>query len=300
MVRLREKATPLALLGCGCAAFGLLEFLRRGEEVAESAPVEMPPVAVVVMLGFAALGALAWVPAGVILAWRGVGAPKGAETKAGLFEVAGSAGVYLMGIATLSAALGREPSMPVRIGAVLAAQCAAVGYAWLRLKRFPAAFGEPFRNLLLGAAAYLLILPFLTATNVVNGFAMRALELEPEVHPTLRELLTGPSVLAMAVIFILGALVAPFVEEVIFRGIVYGALRKKLAPVAAAALSGAVFAAVHVQPTQFLPLFLLGAALALVYEHTGSLATSVGLHAANNAVTFAALLVARLFDSGGG
>lgn len=88
---------------------------------------------------------------------------------------------------------------------------------------------------------------------------------------------------------------APFVEEVLFRGLVFGNLRAKSRPVAYL-LSCALFALLHVWQyavtkhdlTYFwiMAQYLVpGAVLAWVYDRSGTLWASVGLHAAANALS---------------
>lgn len=87
-------------------------------------------------------------------------------------------------------------------------------------------------------------------------------------------------------------LLAPFVEEVLFRGLVFGNLNGK-SKVLAYVVSCALFALVHVwqfavvqrDVTYFLLMvqyLMPGLVLAWVYDRTGTLWTSVGLHAAAN------------------
>ncbi|MFM7509928.1 MAG: lysostaphin resistance A-like protein [Actinomycetota bacterium] len=84
---------------------------------------------------------------------------------------------------------------------------------------------------------------------------------------------------------------APVVEELFYRGLLLGALRKRRWPaVIAAAVSGAVFAAMHFQPLQFPGLFVLGTILALLVLRTGRLGSAIVAHATFNAVTVVALL----------
>ncbi len=75
----------------------------------------------------------------------------------------------------------------------------------------------------------------------------------------------------------------PIGEEMFFRGLVYGTLRR-WGVTAATVLSALLFAAVHQQVVHFLPIALLGVVLALLYERTGSLLPAVIVHAANNMV----------------
>lgn len=88
--------------------------------------------------------------------------------------------------------------------------------------------------------------------------------------------------------------VAPVVEEVFFRGFLYGALRSRLGIWLAAGLNGALFGVIHFnfEGAEALlllpPLALLGFLFCLVYERTGSLLPVIGMHAFNNTVAYAA------------
>src|SRR5690606_27622163 len=87
---------------------------------------------------------------------------------------------------------------------------------------------------------------------------------------------------------------APLVEELFFRGYVHGVLRAHTGRYAVW-FSALLFAGVHFYVINFLPLFVLGVALARLYERAGSLATAVVAHAAVNAsVTVIAALARSL------
>ena len=88
---------------------------------------------------------------------------------------------------------------------------------------------------------------------------------------------------------------APFVEETLFRGWVFGGLKERSRPAAYLA-SCALFALIHVwRPALMLrdPAYLLmtvqylapGLALAWAYDHSGTLWASIGLHAGVNALS---------------
>ena len=94
-------------------------------------------------------------------------------------------------------------------------------------------------------------------------------------------------------------LLAPFVEEVLFRGLVFGNLKGKSRPVAYV-VSCALFALLHVWQFavvyQDVTYFLLmlqylvpGAVLAWVYDRSGTLWTSIALHALANALSIWAM-----------
>jgi membrane protease YdiL (CAAX protease family) len=90
---------------------------------------------------------------------------------------------------------------------------------------------------------------------------------------------------AAVAVTLLGSLVfAPVFEELIFRGLLYGTLRARLAWPAAALGSALVFALAHgYGAAGFLSVFLSGVLWAWVYERTGSLLPSMAAHVVNNA-----------------
>lgn len=91
----------------------------------------------------------------------------------------------------------------------------------------------------------------------------------------------------MALAFVLVGIVAPFVEEVTFRGIVFPSLRAAWGTAPAMLVSGAIFGVVHLQLTIAIPLALLGMALAAVFLRTRSLWTAIAAHCAYNTVSLA-------------
>lgn len=89
-------------------------------------------------------------------------------------------------------------------------------------------------------------------------------------------------------IAVLAILVAPISEEILFRGLVYNLLRKRLSVLPAALLQAAAFGLLH--PFGFVVSVatgVAGVALALVYEWRKTLLTLVLLHALLNAAAVA-------------
>lgn len=84
----------------------------------------------------------------------------------------------------------------------------------------------------------------------------------------------------------LAVLAAPIFEEFIFRGLIFGGLRRSLGFGAAAVASAAIFAIVH-PPASVVPVFGLGLAAAVVYERTRMLAGPMIVHATYNAAVVA-------------
>jgi uncharacterized protein len=84
--------------------------------------------------------------------------------------------------------------------------------------------------------------------------------------------------------------IAPPVEEFFFRGFLYQALRNRVGVWGGAAISGFLFGAIHFKPEFLVPLAILGTILALLFQKTGSLWPCIGIHAVNNAISFAVTL----------
>lgn len=87
--------------------------------------------------------------------------------------------------------------------------------------------------------------------------------------------------------------VAPIVEEVFFRGLLFGGLRRRLDFWPAAIVSGLIFGSIHFTGPDTLAIIpqlaVFGIALNWVYERTRSLWFAIFLHAINNAMAFAVL-----------
>lgn len=90
----------------------------------------------------------------------------------------------------------------------------------------------------------------------------------------------------------LTCVVAPVCEEILFRGLMFTALRRWRGPWVAALITGLLFGAVHASsaPVAYLvPLAALGFGLCLLYWRTGSLYPCIAAHCINNALAFGVL-----------
>ena len=95
---------------------------------------------------------------------------------------------------------------------------------------------------------------------------------------------------ARAAVFGIAVVAAPVTEELIFRGCLYGILRKSGGRVTAIVVSSVLFALIHGHLPSLPGLVVLAVGLALVYERCGSLWAPISMHAAFNALTIAAAI----------
>jgi membrane protease YdiL (CAAX protease family) len=92
----------------------------------------------------------------------------------------------------------------------------------------------------------------------------------------------SPSLLALLVVF--AVVLAPVFEELLFRGYAYPALKTRFGFPRACLLVSSAFALTHFHGPSFLPLGVLAVGLTLAYELTGSLLTSIVMHAVFNGI----------------
>ena len=81
------------------------------------------------------------------------------------------------------------------------------------------------------------------------------------------------------------AVLAPLLEEYFCRGVIMRGLLSHTRPAQAILWSSFVFAIIHLNLWQAIPAFAMGAVFGWVYYRTGSLWTTIFLHAVNNALS---------------
>ena len=86
------------------------------------------------------------------------------------------------------------------------------------------------------------------------------------------------------------AVVAPFCEEIYFRGFLYSAFKKNFGVTLGLLISSLLFAAAHLELYSFIPIMVIGWILAYIYEKTKSIFTVIFLHSAYNLILISVLL----------
>lgn len=90
---------------------------------------------------------------------------------------------------------------------------------------------------------------------------------------------------------ILAGILAPIFEETLFRGVIFRGLQSYLGKWTSAILSALVFSGLHFQAYGFFPRFVLGLALAYLYDKHKSLYPSMAMHSLNNVVALTLVAV---------
>lgn len=80
--------------------------------------------------------------------------------------------------------------------------------------------------------------------------------------------------------------IAPIMEEILFRGILQDALMRKYGVFVGILIASAVFGIVHLIPQQVVNAFMIGIVLGYIYYRTGALLPVILIHCINNAISY--------------
>ncbi|MBV8601198.1 MAG: CPBP family intramembrane metalloprotease [Candidatus Eremiobacteraeota bacterium] len=94
-----------------------------------------------------------------------------------------------------------------------------------------------------------------------------------------------------ALMLLTGAVIAPIVEELYFRGLIFNALAVRMPAIWAAIASGILFGAAHGDLVLLPVLAIFGTINALLYRASGNLGVPMIVHAGNNLI-FLSLMIA--------
>lgn len=129
---------------------------------------------------------------------------------------------------------------------------------------------------------------FVLALSMGQAEASKYVNSEQQRSPVYRLLPQLHAGVDIALIAVVIGIVVPIGEEIFFRGLALGALRRALNRHAAVVVSALFFALAHLQVVELVPILILGLILGYLYDLTGSLIPGMIAHGLNN---LAALLL---------
>lgn len=142
-------------------------------------------------------------------------------------------------------------------------------------------FGFLLKTVILCYLFYLFVSLVIMSLLSYTGLELPGYEKQESYLP-----LFGVDTVGLIVGILMATLVAPFFEELFFRGFVYRIFTKTWPIWLGSVLTAILFAFIHFQFQSILPLFILGLVLNYSYQKTGSLWTAVAFHSLNNAIAF--------------
>lgn len=144
-----------------------------------------------------------------------------------------------------------------------------------------------------GLRGYTAVFPWLFVLLFVAMELARRFGWKPPVEPIQQLIFEEDRTGVLALTVLLACVVGPVAEELLFRGVLYQAIRRRTSRLVAMLASAAAFSLIHTNVVGFLPIFLLGCLLADLYERTGSLAGSTAIHIIHNALLMSVALIMR-------
>ena len=101
----------------------------------------------------------------------------------------------------------------------------------------------------------------------------------------------GGDLTAISLLAVFAVVLAPIVEEIVFRGGIYRFLKSQSSVLTAQIISGALFASMHGNLMSFLPLLVIGIILARQYEGSGNILVPICFHAYFNGFNLLMILI---------
>lgn len=167
---------------------------------------------------------------------------------------------------------------------------------WVRNKRVVELFGLKRLSLpliviytILGGVASLVVCAW--ALGGVSQVMLDRVFSDLAVQESVQTLQENRSILLLVLSIVMACIAAPLVEEFLFRGYMYGALKRATNPVFAAVVIGALFSVVHGNLPALIPLWAFSILLCLAYEWSRCLWVPIGMHAFFNAANIVFMLI---------
>jgi len=131
------------------------------------------------------------------------------------------------------------------------------------------------------------VVPVLVLEQALQG----SMQEQPYGHPLIPVFAGATGWLGKVSLAVFACAIVPAVEEAVFRGILYRALRRHWSLAGSVLASAIVFAVAHGSAPALLPIAILGVLYAYLYETSGSLVAPTVAHGAFNAFNLAIVLV---------
>ncbi len=155
------------------------------------------------------------------------------------------------------------------------------------------------RAILLAVFTCIIVLPIAWSLGELSQLVLLRLGRNPVAQQSVQALQTAASTYQQIYFGLVAVFLAPFVEEIVFRGIIYPSIKQMGYPTAALWATSLLFAFTHANLMTFVPLTVLAVILTFLYETTDNLLAPIVAHALFNATNFAWLLQQAPPGSGG-
>jgi len=148
----------------------------------------------------------------------------------------------------------------------------------------------PRRMLRLGVLLFLVVIPLVWSIHFIWREALLTLGIPPDEQDILKLVRRVQSPVVRAYFVFMAVVLAPVVEEGLFRGFLYPAVKRHAGLVRALVIVSLLFAAVHHNLGVFGPLMVLALLLGLSYEISGNLIVPITIHSLFNLTNLLVLI----------
>lgn len=179
------------------------------------------------------------------------------------------------------------------VGLALSSECGILATIWwVRRRAGPLRWpGIAWRGTWDGWQLYALLPVLVLAQNVLLS-VVSLLHLPSPNDKVYQEMARYP-----ALLFGLGCVAAPLLEELFFRGILLKGLLRNYRPAVAIGQSALLFGLLHLSPAQSIATALMGLVLGWLYYRTRSVTLCIGLHMLNNLLALNGMRNSKLAHS---
>lgn len=192
-----------------------------------------------------------------------------------------------------------ERHQAIAMGGTLVFQLASLGLVQWFVRENRSTWRQAFglsthrwqRVLLLSVVVAVVVFPINLSLMWISQRLMEWQAIEPVPQATVEALQRSTSFEHRLILGVMAVLFAPVVEEVLFRGVFYPALKEAGFPRVALWGTALVFAATHANLMTFLPLTFFAIVLTRLYEETDNLAAPILTHGLFNAANFTWLVL---------
>jgi membrane protease YdiL (CAAX protease family) len=161
--------------------------------------------------------------------------------------------------------------------------------------RFRTSTASPPKILFMGWLAWCTAIPIVLACAYAASKIFHTQSSDNPVISQIIQIANATDPLAVIIFYFTLGVMAPFFEEILFRGFMFAALKPRIGSLLAMLLSAATFAVMHFDKGGALMLFAIGFIFAFTFNRTRSLVPSMIAHGLWNAGTFT--LVLTLFGT---
>ncbi|MBO5900241.1 MAG: CPBP family intramembrane metalloprotease [Lentisphaeria bacterium] len=211
------------------------------------------------------------------------------------------AGIFAVYVYPLPLFAPRDNTVQLLLFQLLCSAVTAVWTIWMFNLSTPAGklpeklgISMPGKKSILHTLSFLpLLLVGVAAITMHWKYTLRKLEIPFEEQQEMLKLVSFDSISQVSLLILLVVMIVPFLEELIFRRILFDLFARSTGYNGAAFLSAGVFSAAHGFAAGAPALFLMGLAFQWIYSRSRNLACAVLLHSLCNLFAVAVMVISK-------